>query len=48
MYFGEDIFMMFEHPKLSTAFGSLTKEDLKIVKDMNQVERFKSTVANLT
>jgi hypothetical protein len=38
MLMGEDIFMTFEHPNISTAFGSLTKDDLKALRDVSVID----------
>lgn len=38
MLVGEDIFMTFRHPNITTAFGSLVKDDLKALRDVSVIE----------
>lgn len=47
MYFGEDIYLTFQHENRPTLFGSMTKEDMRVLKDVHEVERFKEIVKNL-
>lgn len=47
MRFGEDIFMTFDHPNIPTAFGSLTKQDLKRLKNADDIDNFRETVKNM-
>jgi hypothetical protein len=47
MLMGEDIFMSFRHPNISTAFGSLAKEDLKALRDVSVIENLHVSVDNM-
>jgi len=40
--------MLFNHPNIKSGFGSLTKDDMKILKDVGQVERFRQSVDKMT
>lgn len=40
--------MLFNHPSIKSGFGSLTKDDMKVLKDVAQVERFKQSVDSMT
>jgi hypothetical protein len=44
MLFSEDIFMTFGHPTIPTAFGSLTRPDLKMMKRVHEVTNFENEI----
>lgn len=39
--------MIFKHPSISTAFGSLTKDDLKALRDVSVIDNLQLTVKNM-
>ena len=45
---GSDIFMTFKNPEVRTGFGSLTKEDLKVLKHMNEIDQFRKSIGAMT
>lgn len=47
MLLGTDIFMTFRHPNISTAFGSLTKEDLMALRDVSVIDNLQQTVRSM-
>ena len=47
LLFGTDIFMMFKHPNSSTTFGSLTRDDVKVLKSANELKLLKKEVKHL-
>ena len=47
LLFGTDIFMQFKHPNSSTTFGSLTRDDVKVLKSANELKLLKKEVKTL-
>jgi len=41
LQFGQDIYMQFNHPDISTKFGSLTKEDVQILNDVEKLHKIR-------
>ena len=39
--------MMFKHPNSSTTFGSLTRDDVKVLKSANELKLLKKEVKHL-
>lgn len=42
IHLGEDIFVSFNHETTPTIFGSLAKHDMKVLRDINDIEQFKA------
>lgn len=47
-YFGEDIFLLFNDPNNSTFFGSLTKSDLKKLRDIQEIKNMKAKLQGVS